>query len=179
MSSACENLDAFLGGELLPAGDERFKAHLDECDACRDAVDQQRWIDELLRSPLAAQFESPSQDLTVSLRAPGGRRARYARAVACGLAAAAALVVAVGWAAMLNRQARAPAVNRMAKAATPNTPGPELPRAVFVGGPEVLVVPIASRHPNVTIVRIYPTYQPSYDAQANAEPFEPDHFNGG
>jgi hypothetical protein len=55
----------------------------------------------------------------------------------------------------------------------------ESPRATFVGGPDVLVVPVASRHPNVTIVRVYPTYQPSYDAQANAEHFDPDQFNGG
>jgi hypothetical protein len=56
---------------------------------------------------------------------------------------------------------------------------PEPLRATFVGGPDVLVVPVASRHPNVTIVRVYPTYQPSYDTQASVEPFELDNLNGG
>jgi hypothetical protein len=89
----------------------------------------------------------------------------------------------------LNRQAGIPtatAVNDVTETQVHEPSPVEPPLATFVGGPDVLVVPVESRHPNVTIVRIYPTYQPDYAKQVNAEsPGAADEFvwpfelNGG
>jgi hypothetical protein len=187
--SDCENLDAFLTDDLSPGEMSRFTAHLHECESCRDAIDQQRWIDGLLRSPLAAEPESPPATILTRVASRAARRRRQTQFAACGLAAAAALAVAIGWTVKLNRQASGPTavvVNDVAEIHAPKPSITEPPRATFVGGSDVLVVPVESRHPNVTIVRIYPTYQPDYAAQVNAEspaaadelvwPFE---LNGG
>jgi hypothetical protein len=91
---------------------------------------------------------------------------------------------------MQNRLATAPAVNQLTETATRNyepSPSPslkgrgniEVPRAVFVAGPDVIAMPVASRHPNVTIVRVYPTYQSSLAAQAASDDSDADIFNGG
>ena len=49
----CGELDAYFDGEL--SGDEQhaFVAHLNQCPACREAVDRQHWIDSLLQSKAA------------------------------------------------------------------------------------------------------------------------------
>jgi anti-sigma factor RsiW len=174
----CANLDAFLLGDLSADETLRFTAHLDQCGTCRDAVEQQRWIDELLTSPIGHDLELPPGALLDSLRTTVVASRRQTRIVACVFAAAAVVAIAAGWT-VLNRQASdvdAPGGIAVSGSGQIEV---ESPRATFVGGPEVLVVPVASRHPNVTIVRVYPTYQPSYGAQANAEHFDPDQFNGG
>jgi hypothetical protein len=182
----CSNLDAHLLGDLPPDAVARFTAHLDQCEACREAIDQQQWIDGLLTSPLGCELESPSSTIIQSFCTTINSRRRQTRLIACVFATAAALAVAAGWTA-LNRQAPAiGAPNGVAVTAviddvahTAPQIGADPPHATFVGGADVLVVPVASRHPNVTIVRVYPTYQPSYNAQANAEYFDSDQFNGG
>lgn len=176
----CDNLDAYLAGELLADGASCFEAHLPACDNCRTAVDEQRWIDELLQSPMSAALEAPPADVLPSFRSAVERR-RQRHFVVAGLAAAAAVVVAVGWTAVMqNRQTNGPGdvtLNRIAANRADDEPssdpsqdgrGVMEPRATFVGGPDVLVVPVASRHPNVTIVQVYPVYQPEYAVQASA-----------
>ena len=54
-SSGCGKLDAYFDGELAPSEQATFNAHLAACAACREAIEQQRWVDELLRSDDAAQ----------------------------------------------------------------------------------------------------------------------------
>jgi hypothetical protein len=152
-----------------------------------------------LRSPLGAEVESPPEWILVRTSTRIARQRRQTRLIACGLAAAAVLVIAVGWTLKLNRQASVPVDTNLADvtrdANSQQSPSDTmadqsapslLRRATFVGGPEVLVVPVESRHPNVTVVRIYPAYVPDHAAQANAElpaaadesvwPFE---LNGG
>jgi hypothetical protein len=188
----CENLDAFLAEDLPANSAKCFEAHLDECASCRDAVDEQRWIDGLLQSPLRLEIESPGAALVELIDRHTSPRRRQTRLIAYGLAAAAALVIALGWIARLNRQSLGPAAPNnpavaLNRAEGEPSPDPSLsgrgisgaPSATFVGGPDVLVVPVASRHPNVTIVRVYPTYQPGYDVQAQVEPFDLDDLNGG
>lgn len=169
----CKNLDAFLADDLSPSDATRFTAHLHECKRCRNAADQQHWIDGLLRSPLVARIEVPPELILTGTVSRAARRRRQTQFIACGLAAAAAVAVAIGWTVMLNRPANNPtaiAVNDVADAQA-HIPSPaKPPRSTFVGGPNVLVVPVESRHPNVTIVRIFPTYRPDLSAQANAEP---------
>jgi hypothetical protein len=190
MSNECDNLDAYLADDLLPALRERFEGHLVVCETCRETVNQQGWIDALLCSPERLELEPVPPVLMESVRDSIALHRRKARLVACGLAAAAVLLVAVGWTATLNLQARIPAVNEFAEVTVKESepsPNPtlhgrgtaEAPRATFVGGPDVLAVPVASRHPNVTIVRLYPTYKSSPASQAASDDADADLFNGG
>ncbi|HEY3391220.1 MAG TPA: zf-HC2 domain-containing protein [Lacipirellulaceae bacterium] len=190
MSVECENLDPYLAHDLSPDDSDRYEAHLHACDACREAISEQRWIDALLGSPERLELERVSPALAGSVRDSILSRRRRARLVACGLAAAAMFVIAVGWTAVLNRQATGPALNQIAGTTLPDnelSPSPSLrtrgtaeaPRAVFVGGTDVITVPVPSRHPNVTIVRVYPTYQSSLAPQSPSDESDADIFNGG
>ncbi|HJS08444.1 MAG TPA: zf-HC2 domain-containing protein [Pirellulales bacterium] len=190
MSVECENLDAFLAGDLSPVDSNRFEAHLHSCDACREAINEQRWIDALLGSPERLVLEPVSSALTGPVRDSILSRRRQSRLVACGLAAAAVLVIAVGWTTVLNGPARDPVAHQVAETAVrdnESSPRPSVqgrgsekpPRSVFVGGPDVIAVPVASRHPNVTIVRVYATYPSSMASPAASDESDADYFNGG
>ena len=190
MSVECENLDAFLAADLSPDDYERYERHQLACEACREAINQHRWIDSLLSSPERLELEPVTPALTGSVRESIAWRRQKARVIACSLAAAAVLVVAVGWTVLLNRQVLGPAANQIAQSTLDKnepSPGPSLrgkgtaeaPRAVFVGGPDLLVLPVASRHANVTIVRVYPTYQASLASPDVSDDSDADHFNGG
>jgi hypothetical protein len=178
----CDHLDAFLAGELSADAASRFAAHLEHCGMCRDAIDQQHWIDGLLRSPSRIELESPPAALIELIHQSTPRRRRRARFIAGGIAAAAALVVAVGWTALPNRLVKGPipVVNNDVAITSIQEPSlPEPAQATFVGGPDVLVVPIESHHPDVTIVRVYRTFPMSYAAQASAVSPTATDLNGG
>jgi hypothetical protein len=186
----CKNLDAYLLDELPAEAAFNFDSHLDQCESCRNAVEQQRWIDALLRSPLVAELEPSPESLSTSISTRLTRSNRQLRVIACVFAAAAAVVIAVGWTVMLNRQVatvdHSNAIFLNGTAANLPPQDDEPPRATFVGGPNVLVVPVESPHPNVTVVRIYPAYQPNYAVQASVDPssgvnefYWPDKLNGG
>jgi anti-sigma factor RsiW len=186
-NNECDNLDAFLSEELGADAAARFEAHLSACDACRDAIDEQRWIDGLLRTSGKLQTEGVPDTVIQSFRTSIIRRRRRAKLVACSVAAAAAIIIAAGWTAMTNRQASGPAGSEVATADVPiHIDSIHPARATFVGGADMIVVPVESRHSDVTIVRVYPTYQSTYAAQANVEPAHvedelawPDGSNGG
>lgn len=160
MRNDCHNLDAFLDGELAPGESASFAAHLDQCPTCRVAVDEQQWIDGLLRAPAIAQRETTPAALVESFRGALARRIQFRR-LTFGVAAA-VLLVAVGWTLKLNRQADG---TRPIEVAVSDMK----PAATFVGGPDVIVVPVASQHPDVTIVRVFPVYEPDYSSQASLE----------
>jgi hypothetical protein len=192
-------LDAFLDRNMLPGDDARFAAHLRECAACREAVAEQQWIDGLLRSPAGAQLEMPSPLFVHSLHASLARRRRRSRIFAAGLAAAAVLLVAAGWLALYRQTTeivgRSDAIVATAEADRGKAPvkpsgqiATDAARATgskFIGGADVIVVPVESKHPNVTIVRVYPAYQPVFAAQAYFDQtsegveFVSPEFNGG
>jgi anti-sigma factor RsiW len=184
ISNSCHNLDDYLNGELAPGEAARFSDHLDECPTCREAVDQQQWIDGLLRAPAIAQLEPPSPALVTSVRAARARRLQISRiAIGITVAAAATLLVGAGWVVELSRQ-----TDRMnSQIATNHVDAPvaEASVATFVGGPEVIVVPVESADSDVTIVRVYPVLEPDYSAQASwdqaviADEFSRPDLNGG
>jgi anti-sigma factor RsiW len=161
MHSDCDQLDDFLTGEL-PAGEAaQFAEHLTSCDNCRAAMEEQRWIDSLLRSPVAAQINSPSPALVAGVRAAIQTSRQRAGLFVAGLAAA-VLLIAAGWVAIgrshLSEPGPLAAIDgdgQVAEAAV--VPA----RATVVGGPNTLVLPLDSRWPNVTIVRVYAAYQPN------------------
>jgi predicted anti-sigma-YlaC factor YlaD len=92
----CNQLDAYLTDDLSVDDARRFESHLKECSTCREAIDEQNWIDNLLRSPVRTQIERAPATIRDSFRSSLSGRRRVLQ-VACGLAAAAVLVVAVGW----------------------------------------------------------------------------------
>jgi putative zinc finger protein len=165
----CDNLDAFLLGELSPRDVERFDLHVRACEECREAIEQQRWIDNLLCSDAAAEAEQAPLALRDSLRALPIRRGRNVSLIACGMAAAAALLIAVGWTAL-----RSGPTDNVQDQAANVTVNPEIspavvtpavakdsirPRATFVSGGDTIAVPMESADDDVTIVQLYPTTQ--------------------
>jgi predicted anti-sigma-YlaC factor YlaD len=170
MSADCDNLEDYLAADLSTGDAARFAEHLKCCDDCRDAVEQQRWIDGLLRDSANDDAELPPDDVLVTLRAAIDRERGRTRQFAFALAAAAILLVAVGWIALSRRAANfaddvnvrpAVAMNQLPNAA-------QAPRAAFVSDSNAIAVPVKSRNSDVTIVRVYPTYQPRYDNQTAA-----------
>jgi hypothetical protein len=166
----CSKLDAYLAGELSLADSRSFAHHIESCDLCNQAIDQQRWIDGLLRFPLVKDLEPAPDDLRSTLSVSLIRRRRHAQIAACGLAAAAVLTIAAGWTMLLNRQSATTTVPDASGVLHADAERLRDPAATFVGGPDMIVVPIESRLPDVTIVRVYAAYQPSYTAQANVDP---------
>jgi hypothetical protein len=82
-----------------------------------------------------------------------------------GMAAAAMLCIGVGWH-LLIRQIEGISIGMLPS----DHAGESMPMATFVGDSDLIVVPVASHAPDVTVVRVYPVYEPDYSAQASVEP---------
>jgi predicted anti-sigma-YlaC factor YlaD len=166
----CEQLDGFLLGDLPAGAAAAFGEHLASCAQCREAVDQQRWIDGLLGSPDCLSLEEPRGGLLAALAttiARQRRRQHRQRRWIAGTAAAAVLLVVVGEMRTFNRHEPRESESVVATEVS-------LAPAVFVGGDDTIAVPVASPDPSVTVVRVYPTYRPadveSFDAIGVPEP---------
>jgi anti-sigma factor RsiW len=155
--SECERLDSYLDGALPREDAERFAAHLDCCEACLFAINEQRWIDGLLGD--AAALEQPASELAERIV----RRARESatlplRRRLAFVAAAAAVVLAMFFVWRGEPDARQAAALRsgggggevVARSSVP-------PIAVVFGGDDAIIVPVESDSPDVTIVEVYPT----------------------
>jgi hypothetical protein len=70
----CHGLDDFVDGAMSPPEDAAFRTHMESCAACREAVDQQRWIDGLLASDEAAAMETSPAPWMIPRRRVGRRR---------------------------------------------------------------------------------------------------------
>lgn len=188
MNAPCENLDAYLADDLLVDAAAAFEEHLECCDECRDAVAEQGWIEALLRSPERLEVEAAPRHLveTTKLQVAGGARQRR-RWAAGAFAAAASVVIALGWIAIQPRSSDNDADDR---AATPTAskPAPEAvpPTSTFIADANAIAIPMVSKHPNITIVRVYPTLRPLVsDGSASSEPEDESEFastdfsNGG
>jgi anti-sigma factor RsiW len=164
MTNECDNLDAYLAEDLPAEEAAQFARHLDQCEPCRNAIDQQRWIDKLLTSNEIASLEPAPPVLRHALRTSLGRRRRAVQLIACGLAAAAAIViVAAGWTLKLHRQptnVAGPTTGPIAKtdvSETSESSHSVAPHATFVSNGDTIAVPLDSADDNVTIVQLYPT----------------------
>jgi hypothetical protein len=157
MTSECEKLDAYLADDLSADAAIRFTNHLNQCATCRDAVDEQRWIDQVLRSHELAIIEPAPPALHETFRISIARRRQRTRLIACGLATAAATIaVAMGWTLKLNGPAIA--TRREAPSQITTHAGPAMPpRATFVSNGDTIAVPLECADENVTIVQLYPT----------------------
>jgi anti-sigma factor RsiW len=165
---ACRQLDAYLNRELSGADQRNFFAHLATCPACRDAVDRQQWIDDLLRSDEAATIESASETVALPTVRVQRRRRLALAAVAATIAAIAVSLFPVARRDASNRARSPVATVRRAgavprgdaelTATVPSIPGKGAPAsAAFVGEGSSIVIPVASDDPQVTIVQLYST----------------------
>jgi anti-sigma factor RsiW len=159
LNNDCHDLDAYLSDDM--PGDKRaiFESHFEGCPACRDEVDQQRWIDDLLHSPARIQLDTPSVTILDSFRVSVAQRRRRILQAACGLAAAATLLIAFGLL-ELHRQAIGTwksEEHSVAVSEATHAPAPVQPAATFVSTSDTIVVPLESPSADVTIVQVYPT----------------------
>jgi hypothetical protein len=144
------------------SSDERraFVAHLKACPACREAVDEQRWIDELLRSDEAAKLEAAPNRSTIGIRFRSRRRWLVA-------AAAAAVFVAATFAVATRKPKTVTREPALASVPSPAPAAPELetplpgadraPAAAFVSAGSSIAIPVVSDDPQITVVQLYPT----------------------
>jgi hypothetical protein len=170
----CDRLNAYLDDTLQLRAAEQFSLHLSECNVCREAVEQQRWMDRLLRSGATAAFErSPTSvrdRLESAIHVSIVHRRQTSRIVA-GLfvvVAAAVAAIAVGWTLQLDRQFDESHIEErdgFAQQAESDVPvvkhaimnAESHPRATFVSSDDSIAVPVESADEDVTIVKVYPT----------------------
>lgn len=166
VNDTCNNLDAYLADDLPRSERAAFESHLDVCPACRDAADQQQWIDVLLQSPARLQLERPPGSILDSFQVSVAQRRRRVVQAACGLAAAAVLLIAVGLSMNGNQdtsQRDKVATNSIVTvdpSQTPRLPEPATTTqhpATFVSATDAIAVPVESSYSDVTIVQVYPT----------------------
>jgi anti-sigma factor RsiW len=159
INSDCNKLDAYLADDLSADDVGRFESHLEACAECREAIDEQKWVDNLLQSPVRIQLERAPAELLDSFHSSLSHRRRHVLQAACGLATAAALVIAVGWL-ELNRQARLPSVSKgqdIAVVEPVHATALRKPQATFIASTDAIVVPLESPSTDVTVVQVYQT----------------------
>ena len=98
MNEYCSNLDNYLVGDLSPADEAAFAEHLNGCDECREAIEQQQWINGLLQASSQIETQAPPPRIANELRVTVCVRESFRkRAVTFAFASAAALLVAATW----------------------------------------------------------------------------------
>jgi hypothetical protein len=170
----CTLIEAYLNGELAGEMANLFEGHLTGCAGCSESVEQQRWIDGLLRSSEAALLEAAPANIAVRVE---GKvvRLRSRRMVGLAMMAAAASIAAVAlWhftnQRSVNRMIAAPGSARGSnqQAAVQREATPRQSRglhramaaekqAMFVSTGDAIAVPVASDDAQVSIVKVYPT----------------------
>jgi hypothetical protein len=188
----CELLDAFLDGELSAADAARFEAHSSQCDICREAAAQQRWLDAALRADEITGHAAPAAMLTATADAIVivQRKQRARRLLAGSLAAAASFAILAAW------QYRSPLsapgsaggsvtmpVDVVQRDATPRrsrglqeesrelvvAAASAKSAATFTAGGSGIAIPVASDSPEVTIVQFYSTTEADRRMQRQRE----------
>ncbi len=163
--NACHQLDTYLAGDLSANDAAGFESHLATCADCRETVEQQQWIDSLLQSPARVELEHTPPVLVESIRSSVPQREQRKLRVVYSLAAAAVLLIGVGWFVLRERgvEPEEPATLSIAtvsiEQASPAAPAiaTKQPQATFVANADAIAVPVESLSDEVTIVQVYPT----------------------
>lgn len=172
MNEICSNLDNFLLGDLSPADEVAFADHLNGCEECREAIEQQQWIDSILQASTHLDTQAPPTHIANELRAAVvNRESLRKRVIAIAFATAATLLIAATW--LLTHSGDKTPIH--VATTTEASILPSRPHATFVAGDDAIAVPVKSTHSDVTIVRIYSAFQPTNDAKLTA--FEPESTN--
>jgi anti-sigma factor RsiW len=155
----CNKLDAYLADDLSADAALRFESHLQECDACRETIDEQNWIDGLLQSPARIQIEHTPTRVLDSLRPSAAQRDRRKLQAAYGFAAAAVLLIGLGWFTLRRHgmPPKASVTQDVAVVHAAHVPAREQPQATFVASTDAIAVSLESPSTDVTIVQVYPT----------------------
>ncbi len=195
MTDDCLKLDAYLIDGLPADEASQYAQHISECEACRDALEQQRWIDGLLQSETRVSLEPVPEQLRHSIRVTPLRPSDKAiRRRAVVVAAAAAAVVMVALATSFRPDQKHSPITRppVARGLASNVPDklpiadqpaqitPEMPKAKFVSNEDVIAVPLKSEDANVTIVQLYQTTDSERRSRRDfAYRFKPTEPSGG
>jgi anti-sigma factor RsiW len=144
----CDQLDDYLDGELDAAAHRRFETHVAACGACRQAVAQAAHLDQLLAK--ARPVAPPGLTDRIALRIRRERNTRLA--MRSGLLVAASLLIALGIWSQRGENPVAPGDAPQVAV----TPAPQV-RIEFPDDAPVIVMPLKSKNPKVSIVWVYPT----------------------
>jgi hypothetical protein len=173
MNAFCSNLDSYLLDDLSPAEAAAFAEHLIGCEECSEAIEQQQWIDGVLQSSSQLETQIPPLHLVSELQlVVSGRESTRKRFTTIALATAASLLIATTW--LLTRSGTKSPNDVTATTDAPTISAP--PHATFVADNDTIAVPVASRHPDVTIVRVYSTFRPNESRMATFQS-EPTNSN--
>ncbi len=163
----CRRLDDYLSRALSADEEVAFALHLQGCRACRQAAEEQEVCDRLLRQAVTQQ--PVPERLVARIRARirrVGRRRRLARTA--GLAASLLLAGLCLW--WVNRSAPEHQPGGLVVKEQPPAPAQPDPRkdveVRFAGA--VIVVPVKTSRPNMTILWVYPSVQSAENAQAES-----------
>jgi hypothetical protein len=167
----CRQLDDYLAHGLSDAERAEFAAHVADCPACRQSVQDQQRMDQLLVQA-TIQLQAVPAGLTrrIEQRLLTARRLRFAR-WAAGLAAAISLMGITAW--LLTREPPVEVLPYVPIVEAPSPrPAPEMPdprslvRVAFPPQAAVLAVPMKTENPNVTIIWVYPTVPTAAEPKA-------------
>lgn len=153
--NVCEQREDYLNHDLSEKEEIRFLSHLKTCENCRQFVEEQQTIEGLLVE--AVQSESVSESLMTKVDQAIIRR----RVMKWSASIAALLLLAVGTWWLMREGKQTPRVTQP----EPSMPTPEIkvvqePPSVEVvanTNRDVIVVPIETDDPNITMIWVYPT----------------------
>ena len=183
-ASTCEQRDGYLGKWL--AGHERveFEAHLANCPGCRQFVQEQQRLDNLLAQANAELLPVPAVLLRqIEHRLRKGRRWRLTAWVAALSAAAILACTFAAW--YLANWLPKDDARQSPPLATPLHPPSQPPdprtlvRVTFPSPSDVIAVPQKTENPSITIIWVYPTVKTAQEPNpAPADFFQPPERNG-
>jgi anti-sigma factor RsiW len=151
----CALFDDYVAHDLAAAEHARFEEHLAECPACRQKVEAERYLDSLLAEATSGPVPGNLNE-RVRRRLVAARRRRMAAGLALLAACALIAVLAGHWLSSRQPDASVPKGQAQAEQPAPApAPSPARVRVTFSEPGSVLVVPVASDSPRVTVIQVY------------------------
>ncbi len=153
--SPCDPLDNYLDRALPDEAHAAFADHARQCPTCRQAVEDQGRVDDLLRRAVAREPVPEGLTPRIARRLREAERGRRLRRAA-GLAAA--LLAGLGlWGLGRQPPPETPRPPEQAETAPPAPDPRSLVDVTFESSPSVIALPLRTDSPNVTVIWIYPT----------------------
>ena len=177
-AKTCEQLDAYLLGDLDSKARAEFERHLSLCDSCRLGAREQTRIDGLIKA--ATEAIGCPAGLTARISLKRNRRIKRRRAQLVSLIAASLAVGLLGWTLLFPRDAEKPFSEpdlaheppiRPLKDPIPDADGNpkeiagKEPPAVRIEFPDdVLSLPIETGDPDITLIQLFPVSRVANDS---------------
>jgi hypothetical protein len=157
IGSTCDLLDGFLGRWLSDEEQARFAAHLACCSICRQTVQENERLDNLLSHAMVRWAPVP-KTLVDRIEAGVYLARRRRRFTIAGLAAAAAILLCLlpAWRLLSRRAGQPTPMAPIAEVDRRPAQPPSPPVVVTVHhADKVMTRPMESKNPNVTIIWVY------------------------